>query len=114
VFELPTPIFRSPLFRCSDWFNASNPICVDGLTIERDYLNSYRAPAVAAIEEVRKALPGAYVRDPFPVLCPDTTCRMVRDGKPLHLDGDRLSAYGNRVLLPNFTATMEGLRRNPR
>jgi hypothetical protein len=30
VFEAPKPIFRAPPFRCSDWFNRSNPICEPG------------------------------------------------------------------------------------
>lgn len=32
VFDAPKPIFRSPPFRCADWFNADNPICAPGMT----------------------------------------------------------------------------------
>jgi len=114
VFEMPTPIFPTPLYRCSDWFNASNPICSDGITSGRDDLISYRAPVVAAIEEVRTLLPGVYAWDPFPVLCPESPCRMMWEGKPLFFDGDHISAYANRLLLPDFTKSMAALDRDAR
>jgi hypothetical protein len=72
--EAPKPIFRAPAFRCSDWFNRRNPICVSGLTVSRDYLLQFREPVLDAMNR----------------------------GSPLFLDRDHLSAYGNRVLYPEF------------
>ena len=31
-----------------------------------------------------------------------TVCEAQMDGRPLYFDGDHLSAYGNRVLIPDF------------
>lgn len=109
VFEAPKPLFRAPPYRCSDWFNRDNPVCARGLTVERDFLQRYRAPAVASLRRVAAQLPNASVWDPFPVLCPGTTCAAVRDGRPLYFDGDHLSGHGNRLLLPSFAAHLRGL-----
>ena len=109
VFEAPKPLFRAPPYRCSDWFNRDNPVCARGLTVERDFLQRYRAPSVAALQRVASQLRNASVWDPFPVLCPGTTCAAVRDGRPLYFDGDHLSGHGNRMLLPSFAAHLQGL-----
>lgn len=109
VFEAPKPLFRAPPYRCSDWFNRDNPVCTRGLTVERDFLQRYRAPSVAALQRVAAQLRNASVWDPFPVLCPGTTCAAVRDGRPLYFDGDHLSGHGNRILLPSFAAHLQGL-----
>ncbi|KRD79617.1 acyltransferase family protein [Lysobacter sp. Root983] len=110
VFEAPKPLLRAPPYRCSDWFNRDNPICARGLTVERDFLQRYRAPAVTALQQIAAQVPGASVWDPFPLLCPGQTCAALRDGRPLYFDGDHLSGYGNRVLLPGFAAHLDGLK----
>jgi len=109
VFEAPKPLFRAPAFRCSDWFNRANPICEPGLTVERAFLEAYRAPVVESLHRLAARLPGATVWDPFPVLCPDVLCEAVRDGRPLFFDGDHVSGYANRLLLPSFSAHLDGL-----
>ena len=103
VFELPKPIFPTPLFRCSDWFNHSNPSCRDGTELDRAYLLQYRQPVLDFAEKLKRRVRGFTTWDPFPVLCPDMTCSMWKDGKPLFYDGDHLSAYANRLLLADFT-----------
>jgi len=40
--------------------------------------------------------------DPLPILCPGRECLSSMDGRPLYFDGDHLSGYGNRMLLPSF------------
>lgn len=110
VFEAPKPLFRAPTYRCADWFNRHNPICARGLAVDRAFLEHYRAPALTSLQRVAAQLPGASVWDPFPVLCPDSACRAIERGRPLFLDGDHLSGYGNRRLLPSFTAHVDGLR----
>jgi hypothetical protein len=106
VFAAPPPMFRSPPFRCSDWFNAGNPICRGGLTQPRSYLESLRAPIVEAMEHVATELPGVQIWDPFPILCPTDKCTPFRDGRPLFFDGDHLSGYGNWVVYPSFRAAI--------
>ena len=104
LFEAPTPIFRSPAFRCSDWFNASNPVCRGGLTQPRSYLERLRAPILAAMGRVAAVVPRVQVWDPFRILCPEEHCTALRDGRPLFFDGDHLSAFGNAVVYPSFKA----------
>jgi peptidoglycan/LPS O-acetylase OafA/YrhL len=102
VFEAPPPIFRSPPFRCSDRFNASNPVCRGGLTERRAYLEGLRRPVVSAMTEISTRLPRVRIWDPFVVLCPADTCSTSRAGKPLFFDGDHLSAYANGLVYPSF------------
>jgi peptidoglycan/LPS O-acetylase OafA/YrhL len=109
VFEAPKPIFKSPAFRCSDWFNASNPACRGGLTIGRSELEAMRRPTQTAMRAVVQQLPQASVWDPTPVLCPEATCSTQRDGRPLFFDGDHISGNGNAFLLPDFAKFMAGV-----
>ena len=103
VLEAPKPLLRAPPFRCSDAFNASNPICAPGLTITREEIDRYRAPVLESFSRLAARMPALSVWDPLPVLCPGSTCAATMQGKPLYFDGDHLSAYGNRLLLPSFT-----------
>lgn len=103
VVEAPKPLFKLPPFRCSDWFNASNPVCAGGATVSRVDLAARAAPSHQAIAALIAAVPGIQVWDPFPVLCPDTVCSAyAANGKPLFFDGDHLSRYGNEVLKESF------------
>jgi peptidoglycan/LPS O-acetylase OafA/YrhL len=107
IFEAPKPIFRAPAFRCSDWFNRRNPICAGGLTMSRDYLLQYRKPILDAMHTLSQRHEHVYVWDPFDALCPTMTCEAVVNGSPLFLDGDHLSAHGNRVLYPEFVKVLK-------
>ncbi len=102
LFEAPKPIFRSPSFRCSDWFNKGNPACKDGLTIEREFILKLRQPVIDGYAEIAERLPNIYVWDPLPVLCPSERCEALQGSKPLFFDGDHVSGYGNAVLAPSF------------
>jgi len=102
LLEAPKPIFKSPTFRCADWFNAGNPICRGGIVQRRADLEALRAPMLASMRELAAANPAITIWDPFPVLCAGETCSAVVDGRPLFFDGDHLSAHGNMVLYPAF------------
>jgi len=102
LFEAPKPIFKSPPFRCSDWFNSANPVCRGGSRQPRAYLEALRSPIVSAISEISAQIPDVKIWDPLPVLCPTETCSAFRDGRPLYLDADHISAFGNSVLYPSF------------
>ncbi|WP_462381139.1 acyltransferase family protein [Pseudomonas sp. Marseille-QA0892] len=106
VFEGPKPLFRSVPFRCADWFNHANPICAQGFDIPRALLERYRAPVLEAYQGIAAKVPDVHVWDPFPVLCPGEQCQAFDGDKPLFLDGDHLSGYGNETLLPSFTEYM--------
>ena len=108
VFEAPKPLFRSPPFRCSDWFNRGNPICAAGLFESRAAIEAYRQPVVDSLDRLAAGL-GASVWDPLPILCSKDLCESVRDQHPLFFDGDHLSADGNRLLLPSFAAFIDSL-----
>lgn len=107
LFEAPKPVFASPPFRCSDWFNAGNPICRGGLSIERSRLLALSRPTLAAIEILRERHPDLLVWDPFPLLCPQDVCRAIDDERrPLFFDGDHLSARANHLLYDDFLLTL--------
>jgi peptidoglycan/LPS O-acetylase OafA/YrhL len=102
VFEAPKPIFRAPAFRCSDWFNRSNPICAGGLNIDRTEMLEYRRPLLDAMWALSRDLPHVSVWDPFDLLCPTRNCSAVVAGGPLFFDGDHLSGYANEILYSSF------------
>ncbi len=104
LFEAPLPLFRSVSFRCSDWFNSSNPACADGLSIERDFILHLRQPTMSGFARIAETIPQVDVWDPLPVLCPDEMCHMFRGDKPLFSDGDHISAYSTILLTPAFVA----------
>ncbi|MBC9032436.1 acyltransferase [Sphingomonas sp. JC676] len=110
VIEAPKPMFRSPAFRCSDWFNRSNPICHGGLTEPRAELLERRTAVVAAMQRLAARQPALSVWDPFPLLCPGDPCRSQPDGRPLFFDGDHLSGLGNDLLYPGLRDTLLALR----
>jgi hypothetical protein len=106
VVEAPKPLFRSPTFRCVDWFNRRNPVCKPGFSVPRSELEAIRAPVVRATARVAMAQRNVVVWDPFPVLCPGSKCHAFRHGKPIVVDADHLSAYANELLYPSFRQTM--------
>ncbi len=109
VFEAPKPLFRVPPFRCVDWFNAGNPICAPGLAMDRTEIVRYRAPVMQSFADIAQRVPGVTVWDPLPLLCPDSVCHAIRDGRPLYYDGDHISGYANRLLAPGFESWIERL-----
>jgi hypothetical protein len=114
VFEAPKPLYRSPPFRCADWFDKDNPICAPGFDMPRATLQALREPVLRSYASIAQRLPGVEVWDPFPILCPGETCKAFDGDKPLFLDADHLSGHGNMVLLPSFSAFMgERLGRYP-
>jgi SGNH domain (fused to AT3 domains) len=110
ILDAPKPVFRSPPFRCSDWFNQMNPVCLSGLTISRDYLVQHNQPVMRAIEQLKQMHPGLKVWDSFPILCTGAYCHAKENGIPMFFDGDHLSGHGNRKLYPYFLEFMGQLR----
>lgn len=102
ILDAPKPVFRSPPFRCSDWFNARHPVCAQGFQVERAFLQRHREPVMQRMAALQRAHPALKVWDAFPYLCPQTTCNAYQDGHPLFFDGDHLSGYGNQYLYPHF------------
>ena len=108
LFEAPKPVFKSPPFRCSDWFNAMNPICAAGMQVSRADIEQARKGVLEAMTTITARLSGqagagAAVWDPLPLLCGPLACDAYRAGRPLFFDGDHLSGFGNRVLIESFT-----------
>jgi peptidoglycan/LPS O-acetylase OafA/YrhL len=102
VLEAPMPIFKSPTFRCAEKYNILNPICHDGSSMSRDELEHLRRPIIAGLNDLAGISPDVRVWDPFPILCPEATCRAYDGKHPLFFDGDHVSGYGNSVLTPSF------------
>jgi len=109
IIDAPKPVFKSPAFRCADWFNATNPICKEGLSLSKDFLMKYRQPVMDSLNILSEKFPKLIVWDPFVVLCPTQNCSAMHNDIPLFFDGDHLSAYGNRVLYPSFKKIIDDI-----
>jgi peptidoglycan/LPS O-acetylase OafA/YrhL len=114
IFEAPKPLFKSPAFRCADWFNQANPVCQGGLTQPRAYLLERRRPIIEAMHEVIAEVPHVRIWDPFPALCPEQTCSALDGRRPLFFDGDHLSAYGNLRVYSSFVGSLASGAMEPR
>ena len=104
ILDAPKPVFRAPPFRCSDWFNRSNPACQGGFEVSREFLLERREPVMASLRELERL--GVRIWDPFPILCPRATCSAFEGRTPVFFDGDHLSGYGGRLLVASFTAEL--------
>ena len=113
IMDAPLPVFKAPPFRCSDWFNAANPICAKGMTIDKQFLQNLRQPVMDSLGRLAMRHPGLVVWDPLPLLCPGTQCSAF-DGKvPIFFDCDHLSGHGNRLLYPSFANLLARIRGEP-
>jgi peptidoglycan/LPS O-acetylase OafA/YrhL len=110
AFMAPTPIFQAPTFRCADWFNAHNPICIGNNQQARAEMEKLRKPILETMHGLAAQSPAVLVWDPFTALCPGDVCTAVQAGKPLFFDGDHLSNYGNWVLYPHFVEWLKAKR----
>lgn len=110
IIDAPKPVFRSPPFRCSDWFNAHHPICAEGFQVSQAYLQQSRATVMQRIAALKADHPGLHVWDAFPLLCRQAHCSAFQDGHPLFFDGDHLSGYGNQYLYPYFLDFLQRLQ----
>lgn len=109
LIDAPKPIFKSPPFRCSDWFNSKNPICNAGTEIRREFLLNHREPAMLSLSALKKQNAKLVVWDPFPILCPTETCSAFDNNIPIFFDADHLSGHGNRILYPSFNALIKSV-----
>lgn len=57
---------------------------------------------IFSIQDEAAKICGAHILDPAPYLCDDEKCYGSRDGKPLYMDFDHLTEFGNRILSPMF------------
>jgi len=112
VIQAPGPVFRSPAFRCSDWFNRRNPVCAGGIAVDREELTRLRRPALASMTALARAVPGLTIWDPFPILCPRDPCSAVVGGKALYLDTNHLAPFGQAFIYPGFRTAVATARRS--
>ncbi|MFT7288956.1 MAG: hypothetical protein ACI87W_003081 [Halieaceae bacterium] len=102
IVEAPKPTLPAPPFRCSDRFNRSNPVCREGLSIDRVAMQRLRQPKLNAMHTMAAETGGITIWDSFDVLCPSTPCAASVDGRPLFFDGDHVSGYTNDLLAPSL------------
>jgi peptidoglycan/LPS O-acetylase OafA/YrhL len=102
IFEAQKPLFKALPYRCADWFNAMNPACARGFSIEREFIEAYRRPITESLQALAARHPSMRVWDPLPALCPGSRCSAFDEGRPLYFDSDHLSAHGNRVAYRSF------------
>lgn len=108
VFDAPKPVFAAPAFRCSDWFNRTNPVCTPGFEVSLESALKHREPTMKQLRALKDSN-GILVWDALPLLCPEAECRVFDGDKPLLQDADHLSGYGNTVLAPAFVELLTGL-----
>ena len=75
--------------------------------MDRSFLEELSQPVLEQIQYLQQATPELVVWDPLPVLCPQTSCEVFRQGRPLFFDADHLSGYGNRLLYASFIETLK-------
>lgn len=108
VFDAPKPVFAAPAFRCSDWFNRTNPVCAPGFEVSLTSVLKHREPTMKQLRALKDSN-GIVVWDALPLLCPEAECRVFDGDKPLFQDADHLSGYGNTLLAPAFVELLTGL-----
>lgn len=114
MLEAPDLVMKAPLFRCADVWTTTNPVCADGTVVNRAEFERLRAPMLASLHVMAGQAPGSIVWDPFPVICPvGGDCNGFLGGRPLFFDGDHLSGFANRLLLPSFTQAARRLHEAP-
>lgn len=88
--DVPTLIGRAMLLGRERHFSLS-------LT---DYHKRHAFVWAAQDEAVKRC--GVNLLNPLPYLCSNGTCPSTQDNRPLYRDGDHLSEFGNRLLVPMF------------
>jgi len=107
LVDLPKPVFNAPPFRCSDWFNRTNPICSPGFSLPRTSVEVDRAQVVQILTRFAARTPNAVIWDPLGPICSAETCdAYTPSGTPIFFDGDHLGPEGNSLLVRDFTQTL--------
>jgi peptidoglycan/LPS O-acetylase OafA/YrhL len=109
IIDAPMPVFKSPAFRCADFYDAGNPICDAGFQVSRAETLNRRNFVMQELATLTLTHPQIRVWDPFPILCPRDSCDAFDGKKPLFFDGDHLSGHGNDVLYPSFLGLMRSI-----
>ncbi|MBL0163303.1 MAG: acyltransferase [Xanthomonadales bacterium] len=112
VFEAPKPLFRSPAFRCSDWFNRINPICAAGLSESRAAIEAYRQPVVDSLVRLASALGGS-VWDPLPILCTQDQVRIGAQSESIVFRWRSSERRRKSAAFPSFLAFIAALPERP-
>lgn len=102
VFMAPTPVFGAPPFRCADWFNRHNPVCKNGLEIDREITLHRRKPVLERMQALAKRHSNVEIWDPFDRLCAGEICSAFYEDRPLFFDGHHLSGFGNLLIYESF------------
>jgi hypothetical protein len=102
VFLAPTPVFGASPFRCADWFNRHNPVCSNGLQVDRETTLQSRKPVLERMQALAKRYSNVEIWDPFDRLCAGERCDAFHEGRPLFFDSHHLSGYGNLFIYDSF------------
>jgi hypothetical protein len=114
LIDGPKPVLKAPPYRCSDWFNRMHPLCSEGLSVPRDYIEQLRTPVVNSIQQLVQQFDNVHYWDPLSSLCDHHECSAYdSSGQPYFFDGDHLSGHGNRILYPDFSKTLRKIWTGP-
>ena len=100
IVEAPQPLFRSAPYRCSAWYNRTNPACAEGFAVSRTEEENWRRPSLLALRALTAGLPRTRIFDPFPALCPADPCQAFRGGHSLYFDDSHISTFAVDALYP--------------
>ncbi len=107
VIEAPKPLMKSAVYRCADEYTQWNRYCRRTAPSRKD-IEMRRTRALAFQTHVLAQAPSSIaIWDPLPVLCPGSICQGMIDGKPLYMDTDHLSAFGNDLLYESLRKALQ-------
>ncbi|SEF72880.1 Peptidoglycan/LPS O-acetylase OafA/YrhL, contains acyltransferase and SGNH-hydrolase domains [Bryocella elongata] len=107
IVEGVKPVMPSPLDRCADWFDRSNPVCNAMSEISPSARWDRTLLPRRGLAEVAAGIRGVSIWEPAQLLCPASQCPAYINGQPLFFDTDHLSAFGNDLLLPSFLQAVD-------
>ena len=67
LIDAPKPVLSIPPFRCFDWFNKNNTICLHGDKIKTSVIERIRQPVMASLEDLQELHSNLKIWDPYPI-----------------------------------------------
>jgi len=104
IIDAPKPVFPYQTARCADWYSKNNSICANGPFNRRDHVDALSQLASKQIASIQNQFPQVRWWHTIDDLCDERICNVYHRGKPLYIDGDHLSGYGNEYLYPSFAS----------
>lgn len=98
---LPTPEMKGnvPKIMAKEILLGNNDI---DLSIEYNVYYNRNKLIIDVMNNLEKNNKNVKVLDPIPYLCNEGKCMSLHNKRPIYYDGDHMSEYGNKLLVPMF------------